>query len=80
MEGEIKESLKLLMDAIKRSDGAVVTAEMTRLDGILERERSRLAPQLAHFLERRSYAKALMLLGGDPDVPAGACGGRPGGK
>ncbi len=77
METEIKESLKLLMDGIKRSDGAVISAEMARLDGLLERGRGRLAPQLAHFLERRSYAKALMLLGGDPDVPAGACGGRP---
>ena len=77
MEAEIKKSLNLLMDAIKRSDGTVVAAEMTRLDGLLDRERARLDPQLAHFLERRSYAKALMLLGGDPNVPAGACGGRP---
>jgi hypothetical protein len=80
MEAEIRESLKSLMDGIKRADGAVIAAEMARLDGLLERERPRLSPQLAHFLERRSYAKALMLLGGDPDVPAGACGGRPGGK
>ncbi|MDB6128633.1 MAG: hypothetical protein JWM35_2529, partial [Verrucomicrobia bacterium] len=35
-------------------------------------------PQLEHFLGKRSYAKALMFLGGETDIPIGACGGRPG--
>jgi hypothetical protein len=26
-------------------------------------------------LENRSYAKALMFLGGETDIPAGVCGG-----
>jgi len=73
---EIKASLTALLGAIKASDGARVASEMGRLDEIVGRERTRLDPQLAHFLERRSYAKALMLLGGETDIPAGACGGR----
>ena len=35
-----------------------------------------LHPQLLHFLERRSYAKAAMFLGGAEDIPVGVCGGR----
>ena len=75
METEIKESLIFLLDGISRSDGPVVAREMERLEGMLERGRPALPAQLAHFLERRSYAKALMFLGGE--TPAvGACGTR----
>ena len=51
---------------------------MARLDEILEKARSDLHPQLVHFLERRSYAKAVMFLGGESDIPVGICGGRAG--
>jgi uncharacterized protein YbgA (DUF1722 family) len=77
MESQIKDSLNALLTAIKRSDGPVIATEMARLDDFLERGRAGLHPQLTHFLERRSYAKALMFLGGDTEIPAGACGGRP---
>jgi hypothetical protein len=76
MEHQIKESLILLLDSIKRSDGTVVAAQMARLDDLLAEGRSHLRPQLIHFLERRSYAKALMFLGGETDIPAGVCGGK----
>lgn len=72
---EIKESLVMLLDGISRSDGPVVAREMGRLEAMLERDRPRLRAQLVHFLERRSYAKALAYLGGETP-PAGACGGR----
>jgi hypothetical protein len=79
MEPQIKASLISLLDAIKRSDGQVVAAEMERLDDYLSRGQAdgSLHPQLEHFLGKRSYAKALMFLGGETDIPAGACGGRP---
>jgi hypothetical protein len=76
MEPEIKAALISLLASIKRADGAVIGQEMERLDGFLERGRTQLHPQLVHFLERRSYAKALMFLGGETDIPVGACGGR----
>jgi hypothetical protein len=62
----------------------------TRSDGAADREpdgaagrylvgegRGSLHPQLVHFLERRSYPKALLFLGGESGIPAGSCGGRP---
>lgn len=76
MENEIRSSVKALLDAIKCSDGQAVALEMERLDGVLERGRETLHPQLAHFLQNRSYAKALMFLGGENDIPVGVCGGR----
>lgn len=75
METQIKASLISLLAGIKRSDGQVIAAEMANLDEFLERGRAGLHPQLTHFLERRSYAKALMFLGGETDIPTGACGG-----
>ena len=75
-EHEIKSSLICLLTGIKQSDGTVIAREMARLDALLEQGRMQLHPQLVHFLGNRSYAKALMFLGGETDIPAGACGGR----
>ncbi|MEO7412414.1 MAG: hypothetical protein ABIZ81_03580 [Opitutaceae bacterium] len=77
MESDIKAALNLLLAGIKQGDGPAITREMERLDDYLQRGRLDLHPQLVHFLERRSYAKALMFLGGETDIPVGACGGRP---
>jgi hypothetical protein len=77
IEPVIKTSLANLLAGIQRADANVITAEMEKLDGVLSTERNHLHPQLVHFLERRSYAKALMFLGGESDIPVGACGGRP---
>jgi len=77
MEDRIKESLIALMDAIKRADGPAVATQMDLLDGYRRQAGNTLHPQLAHFLERRSYPKALQFLGGSSEIPAGSCGGRP---
>ncbi|MFH1497843.1 MAG: hypothetical protein ABII82_08460 [Verrucomicrobiota bacterium] len=78
MEAEIKAALIALLDGIKTADGRVIATEMARLDDLTARGRAGLHPQLVHFLERRSYAKALMFLGGEQDIPVGICGGRAG--
>lgn len=75
MDSQIKASLIALLTGIKNSDGSVISAEMVRLDGFASQGRGSLHPQLLHFLERRSYAKALMFLSGEADIPAGICGG-----
>lgn len=76
MELQIKTSLTALLAAIKTADGQTVATEMAKLDGYLDAGRSSLHPQLVHFLENRSYAKAVMFLGGESDIPVGVCGGR----
>lgn len=76
METEIKASLITLLDAIKAANAKVIAAEMARLDDFAAKGRMTLHPQLLHFLERRSYAKAAMFLGGASDIPVGVCGGK----
>lgn len=78
METQIKNALVALFAGIKAADGQVIADEMARLDEYLSRGRGGLHPQLVHFLENRSYAKALMFLGGESDIPVGVCGGRAG--
>jgi hypothetical protein len=76
MEIQIKAAIVALLAAIKAGNGQSVAEEMARLDDFLAQGRLALHPQLVHFLENRSYAKALMFLGGETDIPVGACGGR----
>jgi hypothetical protein len=78
MEIEIKAALEALLNAIKAADGQSVAKEMERLDDFLRQGRRTLHPQLVHFLGNRSYAKALMFLQGEANIPAGVCGGRAG--
>ncbi|HEY1848806.1 MAG TPA: hypothetical protein VGG37_06355 [Opitutaceae bacterium] len=75
-EESIKESLQALMDAIKRADGNAISDRMAEVEGLTSESRANLHPQLLHFLERRSYAKALQFLGGASSIPTGSCGGR----
>ena len=76
MEIQIKAAIVGLLAAIKVGDGQSVAEEMAHLDDFLAQGRLALHPQFVHFLENRSYAKALMFLGGETDIPVGACGGR----
>lgn len=75
MESEIKATLINLMSGIKTADGQAIVAATTRLDELVSQNRHALHPQLVHFLERRSYDKALQFLAGATDIPAGICGG-----
>ena len=69
MEAEIKDALIGILDGIKQSDPPKVSEGMVRVETCLESARTRLNPQLVHFLERRSYAKALDFLGGSEGNP-----------
>jgi hypothetical protein len=85
-ESQIKESLIRLNSGIKVADGATISEALTELDRLLAEHRATLDPRLAHFLEGRSYAKAMAWLGtasdfGQPGSPPGGCGqGREGQK
>lgn len=74
----LKDHLNRLMTAIKDGDGPGINAAMDAVESVLEANRAGLHPQLVHFLEQRSYAKALLFLGGAGDIPVGRCGGRAG--
>lgn len=79
-EIEIKAALIRLHDGIKRADAAVVSESLRTLDELFAAHRDAINPRLAHFVEGRSYAKALAWLGGpseaDPSTPPGGCSRR----
>ena len=75
-ELQIKESLIALLDGITRADSVIINREMTVLDEIVASGVPTLHPQLEHFLQRRSYAKALVFLGGTPGTSPSGCAPR----
>lgn len=80
-ETKIKAALIRFTTGIKNSDGAAISAALSEVESLLAMHRAGLHPQLVHFLEGRSYAKALAWLGGaselaaKPASPPGGCGG-----
>lgn len=76
IESSVKKSLQALQSAIRSADADGITAAVTQLDRLTAEHTGQLNPQLLHFLQRRSYEKALAFLGGDEDIPSGSCGGR----
>ena len=77
MENQIRASLVSLLAGIQAAEGQVVADEMARLEEWVARGRAGLHPQLVHFLENRSYAKALKFLSSETNIPAATTGGRP---
>ncbi|MEZ5275911.1 MAG: hypothetical protein R3F07_05990 [Opitutaceae bacterium] len=76
MENEIKAALIRLLKGIKDSDTQETLDGMDALEALSAEYRGKMHPQLAHFLERRSYAKALDFLGGEGVVTRGRCAPR----
>ncbi|MFZ5493911.1 MAG: hypothetical protein ACOZE5_01055 [Verrucomicrobiota bacterium] len=80
-EAKIKDALIHFHRAIKNADGAALSAALNEIESLLAAHHGEIHPQLRHFLEGRSYAKALAWLGaGDelaarPAAPPGGCGG-----
>lgn len=74
---QIKDSLMRLTTAMNASDTTAMLAAMSELDDLVQAHRKEIDPRLHHFLERRSYAKALDFLAGATDIPAGTCGPAP---
>ncbi len=73
----LKASLIDLVGGMKAADTQRMLRSMEQLDGLIAAHKAELDPRLAHFVERRSYAKALEYLGGASDVPAGTCAPKP---
>jgi hypothetical protein len=80
-EAKIKDALIRFSSAIKNSDGVALSAALNEVEALLAAHRAELHPQLVHFLEGRSYAKAVAWLGAadplaaKPASPPGGCGG-----
>lgn len=80
-ETKLKEALIRFNGGITAADGAAISVALNEIEALLAANRADLHPRLVHFLEGRSYAKALAFLGGDGSAlgqassPSGGCGG-----
>ena len=81
-EAKIKAARIRFNAAITNADGPGISSALNEVEALLAGGRAALDPQLVHFLEGRSYAKALSWLGaGDqlatrPSSPPGGCQSR----
>ncbi len=64
MQNEIKATLVRLVERPREGSGDQLLTDIRALDSLLSENRSRLDARLVHFLERRSYAKALEYMHG----------------
>ena len=71
MEEEIRKSLNAIVNSQKESGLDLVTA-LRNLDNLVSRSGDDLNPRLRHFLQNRSYEKALLWLDGE-SPEAGIC-------
>jgi hypothetical protein len=82
-EAKLRDALQRFDAAAKAGDGPGISAALNEVEALHAEHGRELHPQLAHFLEGRSYAKALAWLGGEsgfgrPSSPPGGCAGTPG--
>lgn len=70
------DTLRKHLESLDRRDRPVKDVILD-LDAYHRDHASELPPRLAHFLERRSYGKALAFLQGEAEnIPPGGCSGK----
>ncbi len=68
---EIANTLRVLN---RPSGGEQILEAVRKVDRFLSAHRVDLEPRLVHFLERRSYQKALQFIEEETEPPRGNCG------
>ena len=72
---ELREALIEFMSASTTRDAAKIVAALTRIEGLRRQLGEDAHPMVRHYLERRSYQKALdFLSSGQPETETPQCG------
>jgi len=75
VEQELREALAKFMRAAVEKDQPAVTATLARVTALQQQLGADAPPMLVHYLERRSYQKALDFLNaGRPETETPQCG------
>ncbi len=75
VEQELRDALTRFMRAAAKKDRESVAAALARVTQLQQRLGPDAAPMLRHYLERRSYQKALDYLNsGQPETETPSCG------
>lgn len=70
---QLHATLRALMAAIDNGEGAAIAAHLQQLDELGPALGNKIPPMLRHYLEKRSYAKALDFLEGRDEAAAPNC-------
>jgi hypothetical protein len=75
VEQELRDALTRFMRAAAEKDGEAVATALARVTELQQRLGPDASPMLRHYLERRSYQKALDFLNsGRPETETPQCG------
>jgi len=75
VEQELREALAKFMRAVADKNQSAVTATLSRVTELQQQLGADAPPMLVHYLERRSYQKALdFLKSGRPETETPQCG------
>ena len=70
---QVHTTLQALMAAIDNGEGESIAAHLRQLDELGQELGAEAPPMLRHYLDKRSYAKALNLLEGRDEAAAPNC-------
>lgn len=70
---QVHTTLQALMTAIDKGEGESIATHLRRLDELGQELGKEAPPMLRHYLDKRSYAKALNLLEGRDEAAAPNC-------
>lgn len=70
---QVHTTLQALMTAIDNGEGESIAAHLRQLDELGQELGSEAPPMLRHYLEKRSYTKALDFLEGRDEAAAPNC-------
>lgn len=74
---ELRQSLKAFMTAAESRDANSIAAVLARIRELVDQLPPDAAPMLRHYLEQRSYQKAMEFLAtGESDTESPRCGSR----
>ena len=73
LQDQLYLTLKEMMKAIDKGEGEAIVASLGRIDEIGQRLGADAPPMLRHYIEKRSYSKALDFLEGRDESAAPNC-------
>ena len=73
LQDQLHATLKEMMKAIDNGEGEAIVASLGRIDDIGQRLGADAPPMLRHYIEKRSYSKALDFLEGRDESAAPNC-------
>jgi hypothetical protein len=73
IDAELEKHLSLIVEGVGKGEAGSILKSTLELDRLLNENRNLMEGRLIHFLEGRSYSKALDWIRGGRNQPSGNC-------